>query len=173
MGRLGSLWKSRTSPPSPPAGLALSFLPAGSTSVPNVSVTQAALNFERTQSWSLNCQVQVPGPPTAVAAGGGTAAIIFTTCNQGPGSTFPGYEVWINASGTIQVRLISNITANNYIGVFGAINVCDNNLHNVAVSYDGSSTIGGIKIYVDGVLDTNTSEGFALTASILNAQPLV
>lgn len=163
-----------SSTPPPPSPLAINFLPAGAINTPNISAgSQTALQWERTQPWTMNCLVQCPGPPTVVASGGGTAAIIFTTCNQGSGSIFAGYEAWINSTGTIQVRVINNVGTSNYIGVFGAINVCDNAVHNIGVSYDGSSTVAGIKIYVDGVLDTNTSEGFALSASIINTQPFV
>lgn len=174
MGRLGALGRSGGSPPAPPTSLAMGFLPAGALSTPNVNVgSHAALQWENNQPWTLNCQVQLPAPPTVVSGGGGTAAIIFTTCNQGSGSVFTGYEAWINSAGQVQVRLINNIGTGSYIGVLGTTNVCDNNSHNIGVTYDGSSFVSGVKIYVDGVLETMTSEGFTLTGTIVNTQPFV
>jgi hypothetical protein len=164
--------KAGTSPPSPPAGLALSFRPINAVSTPNVSAgSHTALQFERTQAWTVIAQINVATPPTAAA---NPAAIIFTTANQGSANTaFPGYELWIDNLGRLRVRLINNIATPNYIGVIGTTNVAQGVPHTVAASYDGSSTVAGVKIYVDGVLETMTSEGTSLTASILNTQPLV
>jgi Concanavalin A-like lectin/glucanases superfamily len=157
----------------PPAiGQPISFLPLNATSTPNVSPgQQPALNFERTQPWTAIAKINVATPPTASA---NPAAIIFTTANQGAANgLFPGYELWIDGTGKLRVRLINNISAPNYIGVIGTTNVCDGVTRTVAASYDGSSTVAGVKIYVNGILETMTSEGTALTASILNIQPLV
>lgn len=163
-----------TYPPSPPAGLPMSFFAAGGANgIPNVSTTQAALQFERTQPWTGIVQVQLPAPPTVVASST-QAAIVFTTCNQGSGTAFPGYEYWLDGNGHIRVRIISNAGTANYLDVQSSFVVPDNNWHSIAVSYDGSSLAAGVKIYVDGVLDTSpTVVVNGLTTSIVNAQPFV
>lgn len=122
----------------------------------------------------MNCQVQIPGPPTVVAGGGGTAAIIFTTCNQGSGTAFPGYEVWIDGNGDLRIRLINNIATPLFIGAIGAANLCDNNPHNIGVSYDGSGVVAGVKAYIDGIAQTLTTESDTLGANtIVNTQPFL
>ena len=168
-GKLGAGSAAKTAS-SPPAGLAMSFLPANNTSTPAVNVLQRpALNFERTQAWTAVAKINLATPPTASTA---PAAIIFTTCNQGSNpnlGAFTGYEFWIDSTGRLRVRIISNFIANNYIGIIGTTNVAAGVPHTVAASYDGSSTVAGVKIYVDGVLETMTSEGTSLTASIIQS----
>jgi hypothetical protein len=153
------------------AGQTMSFLPANATSVPNVSAgSHAALQWERTQAWTAIAKINIVTPPTQPS--GSPGAVIFTTSNQGSG-TFQGYEFWIDGTGKLRARIINNIGSSNYIGVIGTTNVCDGTLRTVAVSYDGSSTVAGVKIYVNGVLETMTSEGASLTATIVNAQPFI
>ncbi len=71
------------------------------------------------------------------------------------GPPYPGYELWIDTSGHLRVRLINN-QPSNYLDVTGATNVVDGKKHFVAASYDGSSTAAGVKMYVDGVPETTT-----------------
>lgn len=130
--------------------------------------SHSILQWERTQAWTDIEFVNIPTPPTT-----GGAAVIFTTSNQGNsvsiGNLFTGYEHWIDPNCHERVRVISNFGGNNYIGAIGTANVCGG-LHKLAASYDGSSTFAGIKMWVDGVADTTTSEGTALSASIINNQ---
>lgn len=159
-----------------PAINALGFLPAGSSNgIPNVSAgSHAALQWERTQPWSLNAQIKLPGPPSVVAPGGGTAAIIFTTCNQGSGTIFTGYEVWVDGNSKLRVRLINNVGTSIFLGTVSTTSVADGNWHNIGVSYDGSGAAAGVKNYIDGVLDTLTVESDTLGANtIVNTQPFV
>lgn len=168
LGKFGAVGQGGGGIAPPAAGLALTFLPANATTTPNVNAgSHAPLQWERTQPWTALAQINVATPPTS-------AAIIFTTCNQGNADThFPGYEFWIDGTGKLRVRVISDIATNNYIGVIGTTNVATGATFTVAASYDGSSTVAGVKIYVNGVLETMTSEGFSLSGSIINAQPLV
>lgn len=132
--------------------------------------THALLQWERTQPWTAAAFVVLSAAP----AGGG-AAIIFTTANFGAavvaGGAYTGYEWWIDPSCNQRVRIISNFGTNNYIGSIGTAQLCDGAQHEVAVSYDGSSTFSGIHMYVDGKIDGTSSEGTSLTASIINTQP--
>ena len=57
----------------------------------------------------------------------------------------------------------------NYIDVQSSVVVTDGKWHNVAVSYDGSSSASGVKIYLDGVQDTATTiVANSLTGSIVS-----
>lgn len=147
----------------------LSFLPINNLTIPNITPGYIpALNWERTQPWTSIAIINVAAAPT-----GGGAAIIFTTCNQGSVDTaYPGYELWIDSSGHLRVRILNNITGNNYIDVNGSTNVCDGTTRTVAASYDGSSTAAGVKLYVNGTLETPTVNKDTLSATIVTTQPI-
>jgi hypothetical protein len=155
-----------------PAILPVSFLPINATTAPNISVgSRSALQWERTQAWTCIAFITVAAAPAASGA-----AIIFTTCNQVVSSTevdpgFRGYEFWINDQGKLQVRIISDYVGSNYIGVIGSTVVTNGVRCQVAASYDGSSTAAGVKLYVNGVLETNTVESDTLSSTIVNSQP--
>lgn len=134
--------------------------------------SHSSLQWERTQPWTASVFVVVSAAP---AIGG--ASIIFTTANSGAvavaGNVFAGYEWWIDENCKQRVRLINNFGTNNYLGVIGSTTFCDGKQHKLAVSYDGSSTFAGIKIYVDGNVDSTANEGTTLSASIINTQPFI
>lgn len=124
------------------------------------TLAAAALQFERTQPWTMFCEIQVAATP-----GVGNASILFT--NVLGASPFSGYEVWIDPNGFLRFRMI-NTYSTNYCGVIGSVNVCTGVPVLVAVTYDGSSTAAGVKMYVNGVQDTGTSiEANTLSATII------
>jgi hypothetical protein len=73
----------------------------------------------------------------------------------------------LTAAGKIQFGLANALTTNE-LSVSGSITVNDNVWHHIVITYAGTSTPAGIKIYVDNVLDTNTVLSNTLTGSILN-----
>jgi Alpha-L-arabinofuranosidase B, catalytic/Concanavalin A-like lectin/glucanases superfamily len=115
------------------------------------------LQYEYTQPWTVFGAIQIWG----VTLG---PQIIFsnvTTNSGGPvPNSFPGYELWVDAEHNCRliVRVISNVTVNEYMGVYGTTSVCDLKKHFVAASYDGSGLAAGIKLYVDGVQETTAVE---------------
>lgn len=120
------------------------------------------LEWERTQAWSVSWSIiMTKQRPTNHAIVNGNVATA---------AAFPGWETFVNSDGTPHVRLINNI-ASNYLGVKtdGAYKICDGSPHIVTITYDGSSTPGGVKFYVDGVLLTNSTEANTLSASIIEA----
>jgi hypothetical protein len=122
------------------------------------------LAYERTASWTVFAAVQLYYfPPNS-----SQASVIYTNV-PGSGTAFPGHEIWIDNNGKLRVRIMSDIGANNYIGVIGTTRVIDGRKHMIAYSYDGSSTAAGIKVYVDGAPETTTIEHDALTGSIIGA----
>ena len=122
------------------------------------STGPASLMFERTQPWSMNCVAQISTGATPPVTG-----ILFTTVSTTP--AFPGYEVWINSSGNVQVELISSVSGANLISLHDNTNWCDGKYHIFGVTYDGSSTAAGVAIYVDGVLQT----GYTIVSDTLSA----
>jgi hypothetical protein len=119
------------------------------------------LAFERTDSWTVFAASQLFYLPVL--------ATTFYTNVPGSGTTFPGHEIWIDEVGRLRVRLISDFAGLNYLGVIGTTNVVDGKKHAIAYSYDGSSTAAGVKVYIDGALETTTLERDTLTGSIIGA----
>jgi Concanavalin A-like lectin/glucanases superfamily len=123
------------------------------------------LNYERTASWTAYAAVQLYNTP------GSGAALIYTNVPTG-NAAFPGHEFWVDGAGLggvgqLRVRIMHDIGGGNYIDVRGSTLIVDGRKHMIAYSYDGSSTAAGVKIYVDGVLETMTALSNTLTGSIV------
>jgi hypothetical protein len=73
-----------------------------------------------------------------------------------PGSPYTGWDFMVKADGTIVSHLISDWTAvpKDAIKHTGTINIMDGKWHHVVMTYDGSQSATGHKLYVDGVQDT-------------------
>ena len=129
---------------------------------------RSTYQFDRTQAWSGITWIKMASAPS-------TAAVVFTTANQGPGpntSYATSIELFINSSCNLQMRIISTIVFNNYIGGTGSVNICDGEWHKIAAGYDGSSTVAGMSMSVDNLADTITSEGHSISGSSVNGQVL-
>jgi len=81
-------------------------------------------------------------------------------------SPYTGYEVFLR-NGQVHVYIIHS-HALSEIFVSSTTLVNDAEWHHVAISYDGSSSIGGLKIFVDGIAESLVVKMDALTGSILN-----
>lgn len=123
------------------------------TGTASISIPVGDLLYEYTQPWSVSAKIKASTLPA-------TAGIIFTNVTTSP--TFPGYEFWIDANGFLHSRIIHDISVPNYIGVIGTTNVLDGNPHVIGMSYDGSGTAAGIKMYIDGVANPTTVESDTL-----------
>jgi hypothetical protein len=121
------------------------------------------LNFHSNQSWTVTSTWFLQTGNLNPAAN-----VIFT--NVGTGPPWTGYEAFVNSSGLVIVRLMSGwdgSSATNLIEVQGNSNVCD--AHNIFnVSYDGSSTAAGVKIYLNGSPMSMTTNVDNLTGDIFN-----
>jgi hypothetical protein len=124
----------------------------------------ANLAYERTQAWTAIATIKTSYIPL-------TAAVIATNVTTSP--AFRGIDfLWIDVAEKLHVRLINNIVTPLYIGVSGSTILTDGMKHTVGATYDGSSTAAGVKLYVDGVLETNTVESDTLGAnSIVSGVP--
>lgn len=109
----------------------------------------ANLLFERTQPFTIFAAIQATGRPAMATSG---AMLIF--CNVG-GTPFPGYELWIDYTGNLRTRIINNQPGLNCIDKVGSLPIIDANYHVIGLTYDGSSTAAGTKLFVDGVKDPN------------------
>ncbi len=116
-------------------------------------------DFERTDSFSIECWFKTSG-----------SAQVLLSKMQGA-SPWRGWAVETYSTGKIVVYLI-NIFGSNAIYVktdLGGWN--DNAWHHCVVTYDGSSSANGVKIYIDDALEAHTAEVNNLTDSIRNINP--
>jgi len=88
----------------------------------------------------------------------------------------PGWSlelVGANGLGQNQVAfLLSNDIGSNLIGVFTTTTMTLNAIHNVCVTYSGSKSASGVKIYIDGTLAGVTVTADSLTGSIASPVPV-
>lgn len=83
----------------------------------------------------------------------------FLLGKQSPFGTFPGY-VLRTLGGMASVGIIDN--AGTQIRCQSSI-LTNNILYCVTASYDGSGTVGGLNMYVDGALDINITAGTTIS----------
>ena len=118
------------------------------------------LNFEKTQAYSLEAWIK-----TTMSAPGAIIAKMNSANN------FRGYDM-ILESGSIEAHLISNWGADDAIKVEANTIVNDGTWHHIIVTYDGSGTAAGLKIYIDGNPETLTVVKDSLTGSTVNDDDL-
>lgn len=100
------------------------------------------------------------------------AGALLSTLNTGIGA-LTGWEVIYNGTPSTVTFLLINTVTTNWLAVGGGISLTLGNAHYIVVTYDGSKTFAGVKMYVDGVLDTGTSiVGNNLTGSTANGLPV-
>lgn len=116
----------------------------------------APYNFERTDSFALSSWVNTTS---------NTEAIL--TKNSGTGTK--GYEVTLNASGKVQIRIVNTASTNEINVVDSGAAVNDGNWHNIIVTYAGTSAASGVALYVDGSARTLTTTTDNLSATIKNS----
>ncbi len=113
-------------------------------------------NFERTQAFSVETWFKTS---TYSAPSRDIISRIYYS------SPYTGWAVRMS-SGELNLFLDNSVAANNYINVKVAQNYADGAWHHLIVTYDGSSTAAGVKMYVDGVSKSLTVVKDALTSSI-------
>jgi len=117
---------------------------------------ESDFDFERTQALSMTAWVKTSAT--------GAKAIFSKLSNS---DNYEGYEFNLTTDGYLRFMEI-NQTSTNRLEVQGTTYVQDGAWHHVAVTYDGSSNASGIKLYVNGVLESTTTNHDTLSASILN-----
>ncbi len=116
--------------------------------------TSSDLNFERTDTFSISAWINID----TLQIGG-----IFAKCVFSP---LQGYNLFLNNSIRFYLAGTGDIQIN------GSQTLSTSQWYHIAVTYDGSSNVSGMKLYVDGVEDTSTtSSGTTITGSIQNVEP--
>jgi hypothetical protein len=86
---------------------------------------------------------------------------------------FTGYRFFVDATGLLNVQLISSIGA--YIAIATSVSPFVNGqLHHVAFTYNGNLSATGLKLYVDGALAATTiTNNTGLNATLINGATLL
>lgn len=93
----------------------------------------------------------------------------FLVAKQDSTSNFRGYTLLIPFSDNKVTVVIRNNTASSgRLIVDCATAITDTNWHHIVMTYDGSSSVGGINLYLDGNNDTGVTSG-TLSATISNS----
>jgi len=114
-------------------------------------------SFERTDAFSLECWIKTSA----------VNDIFLSKCEQG--GNYRGYFMQTDASGRINPHFISVFSGSHDIIVRGTIAITDNVWHHVVITYDGSAAASGVKIYLDGTLETMVITKDNLDGTMLNS----
>ena len=118
------------------------------------------LDFERTSAFSISAWVKR----------GGTGVNDTIVSKMESSGNYRGYLVFISSTNLVKfvLRHQNNVSAR--LTIDSTTTITDTNWHHISVTYDGSSSVSGVKIYIDGVSDTVTTAG-TLSATTLNSSP--
>ena len=118
------------------------------------------LDFERTSAFSISAWVKR----------GGTGVNDTVVSKMESSGNFRGYLLFISSTNLVKFVLRNVNTSSNRLFVDSTSTITDTNWHHILMTYDGSSSVSGVKIYIDGVSDTVTTAG-TLSATTLNSSP--
>ena len=130
------------------------------------------LQFDTAQSWSVGTQIEVSAPPPGPSNGlpDGGASLVFGNTNGAP---YRGYELWLDDTGVLRVRIMSSFLGNNYLDVASTTDIADGKMHFIGATYDGSSKAAGVKLYVDGVQEQTHVLSDTLSGSSASNGPMI
>ena len=118
------------------------------------------LDFERTSAFSISAWIKR----------GGTGVNDTVVSKMESSGNFRGYLLFISSTNLVKFVLRNVNTSSNRLFVDSTSTITDTNWHHILMTYDGSSSVSGVKIYIDGISDTVTTAG-TLSATTLNSSP--
>jgi hypothetical protein len=120
----------------------------------------ASIDLERTDAFSIYAWVKpATSKNQSIVAKRDSAA-----------NAYRGYEFWLRSDN--KLSMILNGNSGNLIYVHSNETVTNGDQNFVVMTYDGSSTAAGVKLYIDGVLQSNTINNNNLSTTIVNNIPL-
>jgi hypothetical protein len=119
------------------------------------------LNFERTQPFTISAWVRVR-----------SFALPGTIVTKMQASDLRGYFFGFNANRTVSLILRSLLTGNRVLVTTSNAILTLNTWGHVAVTYDGSSSASGVRLYADGLSRASTIGENTLTGTIATSQSL-
>jgi len=117
----------------------------------------AAVDFERTDSFSFSAWVK----------GFSSSRSILGKRHQ------PGYHFRVDSSGNPGLHMRGNNGTSLYVEALSADIIDSINWFQVITTYDGSSTPGGISVYVDGISVATHTNASTLNDTIINDDPFI
>lgn len=81
---------------------------------------------------------------------------------------YRGYDLWLNSTHTLASHVISTWNTE-ALKVYGTTNINDNVWHHLVATYDGSGSASGLILYVDGVIESVTTEVDGLSTTTKNS----
>lgn len=119
----------------------------------------SVLNYERTSAFSITGWF--------LWRGAGAQRTII-----GKSTTTRGWMVTMTATGQLRLRLVSTPSSNELHVGSGPVGYNDGQLHQFAVTYDGSSSPAGVVMYIDGLPVPTVAVTNNLTATIVTTGTL-
>jgi hypothetical protein len=111
------------------------------------------LNYERTDSFSVSVWFKINDTSVRMILGKN-------------GTNYQGYSIY--TQGGIRVEIISSWSGN-WLQGYTSTSWADNRWHHLVVTYDGTSLVSGLKIYIDGNSQTVSVGANSLTGSIVTS----
>ena len=110
------------------------------------------LQYDSGQSWSASAVLKIDTLPPAYAANlpEGGANLVFGNTNGAP---YRGYEAWVDDEGRLRVRIMESFMDGKYIDVAGTTDIVDGRWLAIGVTYDGSSSAHGVKLFINGTVE--------------------
>lgn len=177
---LGGTTTGSVTPAAGSSGTALFFNGISSFTPNNQGTNNSKYSFEYNQAFSIVMWVKLMKFPTAAP----TSTVYPFVSKAGPSPNYNGYYLELHGSNyppppntayhRIAFRLVGRESAPpRYIYVYNTtpINTI-NTWYHVAVSYSGSGSASGVKLYVNGVSANTTSRDTLSSSTIVNTEPL-
>ncbi len=126
------------------------------------AASDALTNFDGTHGFTVSAWIN----PTAVT---GVQEVVADT----DATTFTGWQLQLNGY-QVQFGVIANAGTSNgaYAQTIGATRITAGALNHVCGQYDGSGTVAGVKIYINGVLQTSGVLMSTLSGSAASGNPV-
>jgi hypothetical protein len=126
-----------------------------------VASSTTLTNFDGTTAFSVAAWIKTSSTSEEAFMG---------TLNASAGN-YQGWEIQKRSSGGQLLFFLINNYPTNYVSVYGSTVIDNGSLHYVVATYDGSRTAAGVKLYVDGSLETMTVVSNNLSATSANSLP--
>ena len=118
-------------------------------------------DFERTQAWSFDGWIKITTT--------NVINVIFTRNTTSPNR---GIQIIVSTNNKLSVYMLNSYSApTNYAGVETTNTITGNTWFHLAVTYDGSSLVSGIKIYFNAALQSVSTLSDTLTGTTVTGTP--
>ena len=118
------------------------------------------LDFDGSTPFSISCWING-------SSLGSTTKIFLAKCSNT--TPFNGYTFGVTSAKNVYFQL-SNDANTNFLAIINTATLSDSTWYHCLMTYDGSKSSSGLKVYVDNALNTQTIFSDTLTGSISNTK---